>query len=116
MAVAGGFLLTWINLAVGIIGDEDNPANIMFAGVLATGLIGALIARFRPLGLSRTLVAMAIVQVAAGVTALAAGWGSTGENWPRPVLVLSGFFAALWTLSAWLFRHAARDRVPADAA
>ena len=50
VAVAAGFLLTWANLAVGIIGNEENPANLMFFGVLAVGFLGALLARFRPLG------------------------------------------------------------------
>jgi len=30
--------------------------------------------------------------------------------------VLTAFFAALWLTSAWLFRKAAREQVPADAA
>ena len=43
VAIVLGFLLVWINLAVGIIGGEANPANLVFAGVLAVGLVGALI-------------------------------------------------------------------------
>lgn len=37
VAVAAGFILVWLNLAVGIIGTEDNPANLMHGGVLAVG-------------------------------------------------------------------------------
>ena len=33
------FLLIWINLAVGIIGSEDNPANLMYGAVLLLGLV-----------------------------------------------------------------------------
>ena len=39
VAVVAAFLLIWINLAVGIIGSEDNPANLMYLGVLAIGLM-----------------------------------------------------------------------------
>jgi hypothetical protein len=46
-----------MNLAVGIIGSEDNPANLMYGGVLAVGIIGAIIARFEPHGMARALVA-----------------------------------------------------------
>jgi len=51
-----------------------------------------------------------------GVIALIAGLGSTGANWPGAIVFLTGFFAALWLLSAWLFRKAAREQTPAGAA
>ena len=43
VALAAAFLLVWTNGAVGIIGSEDNPANLMFGGVLAVGLVGAAV-------------------------------------------------------------------------
>lgn len=111
VAMVATFLLVWINLAVGIIGSEDNPANLMFLGVIALGVAGAFIANFRADGLSRTLLAMAIAQGLAGTVALAARWGSTGENWPQPIVVLTGLFVLLWLGSAWLFHKAARSQV-----
>src|SRR5688572_14590172 len=45
VAVAAAFILVWINLAVGIIGSEDNPANLMYGGVLAVAIAGAKIGR-----------------------------------------------------------------------
>lgn len=101
IAVVSGFLLVWINLAVGIIGDENNPANLMFAGVLGIGIVGALIARLRPRGMSYALAAMAVAQAAIAAISLVEGW--------RESLVLSAFFAALWLASAWLFRKAASN-------
>ena len=115
LAIAGAFLLVWMNLAVGVIGSEDNPANLMFGGVLAVGIIGAVIGRFRPDGMARALFATALAQVLVGIIAVASGWGSDGENWPQAVVVLTGFFAALWFGSAWLFRSSGRDRTPAGA-
>ena len=41
LALAAAFLLIWINLAVGIIGDEGEPANLLYVGVLAVGIGGA---------------------------------------------------------------------------
>jgi hypothetical protein len=110
VAVVAAFLLIWINLAVGIIGSEDNPANLMYGGVLAVGIIGAVIARFQQHGMARTLVGMALAQALVAVLALIFRWGSDGENWPQVIVVLNGFFAALWLGSAWLFRRAARER------
>src|SRR5262245_57031937 len=107
VALVTGFLLLWINLAVGIIGDEGNPANLMYVGVLAVGVIGALIARFRPDGMAHALFAASLAQASAALVALIAGLGSP-ENGPLEILTLNGFFVALFVGSALLFRKAAR--------
>lgn len=101
IGVATGFILVWINLAVGIIGDEDNVLNLLYGGVLAVGMIGALIARFRPHGMACALVAMAIAQGLVAVTAQVAGH----FTW-----VLTAVFVALWLTSARLFGKAAREQ------
>ncbi len=106
VAVAAALLLVWINLAVGIIGNEGNPANLMYIGVLAVGIIGALIARFQPHGMARALFATALAQMLVVVIALAARLGTSGPVWPRDVLIATGFFATLWLGSALLFRRA----------
>lgn len=108
VALAAAFLLVWANVAVGIIGSEDNPANQIYYGVLAVGIAGALVARFRPAGMAHALIATALAQVAAAVIAMVAGWGFTG-----PVTLV---FAALWLTSAWLFRKAAREEASAGRA
>src|SRR5688572_7749247 len=51
-AVAAAFLIVWANGAVGMIGSEDNPYNLLFFGVIALALAGAIAARFRPAGLA----------------------------------------------------------------
>ena len=101
VAVATALFLVWVDLAVGIIGSEDNPANLMYGGVLAVGIIGATIARLRPHGMTRALFATALAQMLVGVIALIAGLDA------RPIL--DGFLAALWAGSALLFLHAARN-------
>jgi peptidoglycan/LPS O-acetylase OafA/YrhL len=108
IALAAAFFLFWVNGAVGIIGNENNDANLMYLGVLAVGGIGAVIARFQPHGMARALFATALAQALVAVIALIGGLGSTGPIWPWDVLILTGFFAALWLVSALLFRHAAR--------
>jgi hypothetical protein len=100
LALAAAFLLIWVNGAVGIIGNEDNDANLMYFGVLAVGLIGALIARFEPQGMARAMIATAGAQVLVFVIALVAGWGFTGP--------ITFFFLAFWAGSARLFQTAAR--------
>ncbi len=115
VALAAAFLLFWVNGAVGVIGTARDDANLMYGGVLAVGFIGAIIARFQPHGMARALFATALAQALVAVIALTAGLGSTGPIWPWDILILTGFFAALWLLSAWLFRNAAREQSPAGA-
>ena len=57
VAVGTSFLITWSNLAVGIIGDENNPLNQVFFGVIAIAVAGAALARFRAKGMA---LAMAV--------------------------------------------------------
>ena len=107
VALAAAFLLVWVNGAVGIIGSEDNDANLMYFGVLAVGIIGALIARFKPRGMARALFATALAQTLVAVIALIARLGYPWSG-PQEILVLNGFFVALFVGSAWLFRKAVR--------
>jgi len=109
LALATAFILVWVNGAVGIIGSENNDANMMYFGVLAIGFAGALIARLRPKGMSWALIAMALAQVAVAVIALVGELGVSGPAWPQDIIVLTGFFAAMWLLSAWMFRKASRS-------
>ena len=116
VALAAAFILVWVNGAVGVIGTERDGANLMYGGVLAVGIIGAVIARFQPDGMARALFATALAQALVAVIALIAGLGSTAPIWPRDILMLTGFFASLWLMSAWLFRKAAREQTPEGAA
>ncbi|TFG52494.1 MAG: hypothetical protein E4H37_05830 [Gemmatimonadales bacterium] len=109
VALAAAFLLVWVNGAVGIIGSEDNNANLMYGGVLGVGIIGAVLARFRPHGMARALFAMALAQAVVAVIALIAGSGSPGSG-PLEIVGLNGFFIVLFVGSALLFRKAARGR------
>ena len=115
VALAAAFILVWLTGAVGIIGSEDNDANLMYFGVLAVGIIGAIVARFRPHGMARALFATALAQAFVAVIALIIGLGSP---WSPPgvleTLILNGFFVALFLGSAWLFRNAAREQPPAS--
>ena len=73
IAVAAALLLTWVNLAVGIIGSENNPANLMYFAVLLVGIIGAGIARLRPTGMARALFVTACAQALVPLIALLIG-------------------------------------------
>ncbi|HEX2739917.1 MAG TPA: hypothetical protein VHM69_05675, partial [Rubrobacter sp.] len=101
VALAAAFLLVWINLAVGIIGHSGDLANSMYVGVLAVGIIGAIIA---------TALAQALVAVIVLIFGLGLPWSP-----PVEILGLTGFFVALFVGSALLFQFAARVQPPAGA-
>ncbi|MCA1407199.1 hypothetical protein I6F26_14780 [Ensifer sp. IC3342] len=115
VALAAAFLLIWINAAVGIIGSEDNPANLTYGGVLAVGITGAVIARFEPNGMARTMFASALVQALVAMIAVIAGMGYPASP-PLEIIGVNALFVAVWLTSAWLFRKAARAQILADAA
>lgn len=101
VALAAAFLTVWANGAVGMIGDEDNPYNLVFAGVLLIALLGAALGRFRAAGLAKATAAAALAQALAGAGGLAAD--------PRGAVFSMGF-AAFWLAAAASFARAARDR------
>lgn len=100
IAVGTGFLLVWINLAVGIIGSEDNLENLVYVGVLAVAIIGAAVARLRAAGMVRAMVATAIAHALTGVYGLAIG--------SMEAAVSGIVFVAAWLASAWMFQRAAK--------
>ena len=108
VAVIAGLALVWTNLAVGLIGSGSDPANLMYAGVLAVGVIGAIVARFQPRGVSLALSATALAHALAAVVAVVIYFARHAELESVFVIVsLNAFFIALWIVSAFLFRHAA---------
>jgi hypothetical protein len=106
VTTAAALLLVWGNLAVGFIGSEDNPVNLLFGAVLVVGLVGAAVARLQPLGMARALFAAALTQFAVPFVALLIKQPplTMGVLW---VIVLNTLFAGLWVLAGWLFRRAA---------
>ncbi|MDF7809839.1 hypothetical protein [Hymenobacter sp. YC55] len=105
VAVGAALLLVWGNLAVGFIGNEENPANLLYGGVLAVGAIGAIVAQLRPLGMARAMFAAALTQFAVPFVAMLI-WRPELNRGVVLVIVLNTIFAGLWVASALLFRRA----------
>ena len=113
LALATPFLLVWMIGAVGVLGRDGDRADLMYIGVFAVGIIGAIIARFQPHGMARALFATALAQALVAVIALIAGMHQAPYSSVGEILSFNGFFVALFLGSAWLFRNAARERTPA---
>lgn len=113
LTILACLLLVWISMGVGIIGADGDPANFLYGGVLLVGLAGALAARFRPAGMAYTLGAMALTQA---LIAAVAVFGGLGRPWSGAVelVLLNGFFVALFLGAAWLFRQASLRPGPSE--
>ena len=108
LALAAALLLVWTGLAVGILGETGDPADLMYAGVLAVGIAGALLARFRAGGMARALLATALAQAVVAVIALLAGKHEEPLSSVAEIVGVNALFVALFAASAWLFRRAGR--------
>lgn len=115
LGLATVLLLLWISGAVGIIGSENHPGNLMYFGVLAVGLIGAFAARFRAGGMARALFATALAHALVAAIAIIGGMGAPASG-ALELLLLNGFFVALWVSSGLLFRRAAQGQTRRAAA
>ena len=109
LAVATGFLITWISAAVQIIGD-DNPGNLLYIGVILTGLIGVGLARFRPAGMAMAAFTTAAFTFLVPVIAVTF-WPADFSPGVSQVFMLNGFFVLMFILSGLLFRHAANQPI-----
>lgn len=100
IAVIAAFLTIWVNAAVGMIGSEDNPYNLLFGIVLLIALLGAILARFRARGMALAMVASALAQGAIGAFAISSDAHGAA---------FSIAFLLLWLLAASLLYSAKKD-------
>ncbi|HVZ63623.1 MAG TPA: hypothetical protein VG936_03470 [Lacunisphaera sp.] len=107
LAIAAGFLLTWINLAVQVIGD-NNPGNLLYFVVVLAGLVGVVLSRSQPANLARLAFALAAALFLVPIVALRL-WPEDFSPGPAKVLLLNFAFVAMFATSGVLFRHAARQ-------
>jgi len=103
-AVGGGFLIVWINLAVG---HEHTPYDYPFYLALLVGLAGSALARLRPKGMTVAMLATAAALILALRLAMVHEADAEGGNLLVTV-VASAAIALPFLISAWLFRKAAR--------
>lgn len=99
--LAVSFLTVWINLAVGIVGNEDNPVNVLFFLVPLVAAAGSLLGGFR----ARFMGVAAVLAAAAQIGVMLYIWAS-GQGFPIGVTL---FFGTLWLGAAALFRQAGRE-------
>jgi hypothetical protein len=111
VTLGAALLLVWINLAVGIIGSEENPVNLLYFWALFVGLIGATAARLQPRGMSWAMFATAFVVACVPVAAMIINKPYFRSLCEAPgvlgVLTLNAFFVMLFVVAGLMFRHSA---------
>lgn len=108
MALVGAFLTVWFTGAVGIIGSEEHPANLIYILALAVGLLIAFVTLFRPRGMATAVFAVAAVQAAAPVLALTVFRPPVPIGELGPALVCALVFTGLFGGAGRLFLEAAK--------
>jgi hypothetical protein len=116
LAIGTCLLLTWMNLAVGIIGNENNPANLLYFAVPMILFLGAIYAEFEAKALARVLFmtagALALIPIIALVVNRPSIATSDALFGVLAVLLLNTFFVVLLVGSGLLFKQAAKAALP----
>ncbi|HQS70004.1 MULTISPECIES: hypothetical protein [unclassified Novosphingobium] len=97
LGIGAALLMVWANLAVGLVGSEDNAANLWFMTVPVVGLAVAMLCGVSAKAMVRAMLAMAFMQFLAGLFVGRAG----------AAIAVSMVLGACWLVSAWLFSRAA---------
>jgi hypothetical protein len=110
VALATSFLTVWTTIV------RDDGEGIGFFLLIMAAVVGAFAAWFRPAGMARTMIGIAIMQALFGVAIATAPSTARVADGPSNALLFSSFFVWMWLISAAFFRVAAkadREEVPA---
>jgi hypothetical protein len=95
-AILAGFMVIWSNLAVGMIGNEENPVNLWFGAVLLSAVFGACLSRLHRAMMPTAMLAAGITQAAIGLFA-----GILGSDFRGGVFTI--ILSLPWLVSSALF-------------
>ncbi|MBO6523034.1 MAG: hypothetical protein JJ971_04350 [Balneolaceae bacterium] len=107
LGLGSGLFLIWANLAVGLIGSENNPENQMYFSVIVVGIIGAVLSRLKARGMMITLFSMAASMIVISIIAFSMGAHLYPHSSVMEIIGVTCFFVVPFVLSGLLFRNAA---------
>jgi hypothetical protein len=100
VAILASFLTVWTTVV------RDDGTGIGWFLVIMAAVVGSFSAWFRPAGMARTMLGVAIMQALLGIAIATAPSTAAVPGGSLKTLLFSGFFAALWLISAAFFRAA----------
>jgi hypothetical protein len=110
VALVSSFLIVWTTIV------RDDGTGIGYFMVIMAAAVGAFSAWFRPAGMARTMLGVAIMQALLGVAVATAPSTASMPGGSFKALLFSGFFTAIWLMSAAFFRAASKRDHKAAAA
>lgn len=102
IALVTAFLAFWTTLV------RDDGNGIGYFLLIMAAIVGGFSAWFRPAGMARTMLGIAIMQALLGIAIATAPSTARMPDGSLRALLSSGVFAALWLLSASFFRMASK--------
>lgn len=102
VALVTSLLTVWTT----IVRDDGN--GIGFFLLIMAAVVGGFAAWFRPAGMARTMFGVAIMQVMLAIAIATDPSSASPPDGAFRALLFSGFFTALWLISAAFFRAAAK--------
>ena len=102
VAVVTSFLTVWVTIV------RDDGTGIGWFLVIMAAVAGAFAAWFRPAGMARAMIGVAVMQLLLGIAIATAPVTALVPGAVMRALIASGGFAALWLVSAACFRAAAK--------
>lgn len=102
VALVASFLTVWTTIV------RDDGTGMNFFLLIMAAAVGGFAAWFRPAGLARTMVGVAIMQALLALAIATAPSTASIPAGASRALLSGGFFTALWLISAAFFRAAAK--------
>lgn len=103
VAILASFLTVWTT----IVRDDGTGAGYFM--VILAAAVGGFAAWFRPAGMARTMLGVAIMQALLGLLIATAPVTANMPGGSLKALLFNGFFAALWVISSSFFRVASKS-------
>jgi hypothetical protein len=103
VALLTSFLTVWTTIV------RDDGTGIGFFLLIMAAAVGGFAAWFRPAGMARTMLGVAIMQVLLGVAIATAPSTASTPDGSFKAMLFSGVFTALWLISAAFFRIAVKS-------
>ena len=108
VAILACVLTVWTT----IVRDDGNGAGYFM--VILAAAVGAFAAWFRPDGMMRAMLGVAVMQIALGSLIATAPITANMPGGAPKVVLFNGFFTALWLVAAAFFCSASKSRQATD--